>query len=237
MINNYRVLGLITARGGSKGLPGKNIRNLCGKPLIAWSIDTALQSSYLDRVVVSTDSKEIADISIEYGASVPILRPAELATDTASSYSAIDHMVNFLELSRDFFDIIVLIEPTSPLRESLDIDKALEKMLESNADSIVSVCLAETIHPSFMFKMKKDNRLIATCNTGFQGLRRQELDPIFFPEGTVYASRLETLRAHRSFYQENMVGYIVPKWKSPEVDDIIDFLHIEAIIRHRGIAQ
>lgn len=236
MINGQQVLGLIAARGGSKGLPGKNIRNLCGKPLIAWSIDTAKQSAYLDRLVVTTDSKEIADVAMHYGAEVPFLRPTELATDSATSFAAIDHMISELEKAGNSFDIVVLIEPTSPLREAADIDQALEQMLVSDADSIVSVCLAETIHPAFMFRMLSNARLESIQSEGFKIIRRQELDPVFFPEGTVYASRVKALRKHQSFYQTNTIGYEVPKWKSPEIDDIVDFLHIEAIMKHRGIA-
>lgn len=237
MINNLKVLGLITARGGSKGLPGKNIKNLCGKPLIAWSIDSAKGSKYLDQLVVSTDSREIADVAIEYGAEVPVLRPAELATDTAPTYAAINHIVDYLEAQGKAFDILVLIEPTSPLRESSDIDKALEDMLEARADSVVSVCLAEAVHPAYMLQMTDNRRLKSSNSGGFKNVRRQDLEPNYFPEGTVYAARIDKLREHQTFYQDNMIGYAVPKWKSPEVDDIVDFLHIEAIMRHRGIGQ
>jgi len=144
MIERYKVLGIITARAGSKGLPGKNILPLCGKPLIAWSILAARQSTYLDSLVVTTDSQDIADISVQYGAEVPFLRPAELATDTSTSFSVIKHSIQELKRKSALFDIVVLIEPTSPLREAQDIDHALEKMLEYKADSIVSMGIVES---------------------------------------------------------------------------------------------
>ncbi|NIO11196.1 MAG: NTP transferase domain-containing protein, partial [Deltaproteobacteria bacterium] len=178
MIKRQRVLGVITARGGSKGLPGKNIRDLCGKPLVAWSIEAAKASTYLDRLVVTTDSEEIAKVAKQYGAEVPFLRPPELATDTATSFAAIDHLLGELEKTGDLYDIVALIEPTSPLRETADIDKALEEMLAAGADSVVSVCLAESIHPAFMCRMGSRGRLEATEPGGIKNIRRQDLEPV-----------------------------------------------------------
>jgi len=237
MIDGKTVLGLIPARGGSKGLPGKNIVELCGKPLIAWSIETALQAGCIDELAVSTDSEEIAKIAEQSGAVVPFLRPAALATDTSPSIDVVTHALDYYRDRRSKnFDFVVLIEPTSPLREASDIDLALEEMLAAGADSVVSVCLAGNSHPAFMFRVGVDGRLEATQSGGFKTLRRQDLEPAFFPEGMVYASCVKKLREHQGFFQLNTIGYIVPKWKSPEIDDIVDFLHVEAIMKHRGIA-
>lgn len=235
MIAGQRVLGLVTARGGSKGLPGKNIKMLCGKPLIAWTIDAARAAKSLDAVVVSTDSEEIAAVARAHGAEVPFLRPPELASDGASSVDVVEHAVKHLAAAGRPFDLLVLLEPTSPLREASDIDAALAQMIEAKADAIVSVCRAETVHPAFMFKQGNLGRLESALPGGFKVVRRQDLEPMFFLEGTIYASRIETLLATRTFCQTNALGYEVPKWKSPEIDDLVDFMHVEAIMRHRGV--
>ena len=142
MINGKTVIAIIPARGGSKGLPGKNIKPLCGKPLIAWSIEAGLASQYIDEVMVSTDSEEIANIAREFGASVPFLRPVELASDTATTLDAVKHVIEYYENECNrYFDYIVLLEPTSPLREKDDLDMMLEKisLIDADFDAIVSL--------------------------------------------------------------------------------------------------
>lgn len=235
MISDFRVLGVIPARGGSKGLPGKNLRPLCGRPLIGWTIDEARASSMLDAVVVTTDDPEIASVAVQFGAEVPFLRPAELAGDTASSIDVVIHAIDDLAEKGRIFDIVVLLEPTSPLREPSDIDAALTKMLADEAGAIVSVCRAESTHPAFMFRQKADARLAPFLERQPTGLRRQELEPVFFLEGTVYASRIAVLREKRSFYHDDTVAFEVPKWKSLEIDDIDDFLLVEALAKQRGL--
>jgi N-acylneuraminate cytidylyltransferase/CMP-N,N'-diacetyllegionaminic acid synthase len=235
MINGLRVLGFVTARGGSKGLPGKNLRDLCGKPLIAWSIETALRSETIDELVVSTDSQEIADVSRRYGAEVPFLRPSALATDTATSIAVVAHAIDWLRAAGREYDILVLIEPTSPLRETHDVDAAVRQMIDAQAGAIVSVCRADATHPAFIYRKGAGERLTPYDIELATSPRRQDVEPMFFLEGTVYASKIGTLLERGTFCHEGTVGYEVPKWKSPEVDDIVDFLLIEAIMRHRGL--
>lgn len=235
MINGQRVLALVTARGGSKGLPGKNIRDLCGKPLIAWSIAAAKSASCVDDVVVSTDDQAIADTATRYGASVPFMRPAELAGDTATSMDVVDHALAQLQAAGKTYDYLVLIEPTSPLREASDIDEAMARLVSSDAESIVSVCRAESVHPAFMYRMQTSGWLTPFADRQPDGVRRQEIEALFFLEGTIYASRIPALLQKRSFYHDRTIGYEVPKWKSPEVDDMVDFLLVEAIMKHRGM--
>lgn len=237
MINGKSVLALVTARGGSKGLPGKNLRDLCGKPVIAWSIEAARGARCVDDLVVSTDDATIAEIAGRFGARVPFLRPAELASDTTSSIDVIEHAIKHLAAYGKTFDYLVLIEPTSPLRESSDIDAAMERLVASDAESIVSVCRAESVHPAFMYRKDKTDRLVPFTEQQPEGLRRQEIEPLYFLEGTIYASRVSTLLERRTFYHDATIGYEVPKWKSPEIDDIVDFLLVEAIIKHRGLTS
>ena len=235
MLKDKKILCLITARGGSKGLPGKNVRDLCGKPLIAWTINAALAAILLDDVIVSTDSEEIAAVARSYGAEVPFLRPPELASDTATSVDAIIHALDFLAAQGRAYDVLVLLEPTSPLRDVLDINTAVARLLASDASAIVSVCRAETTHPSFMYRIDTSGRMQSFMDHQPNNMRRQDIEPLFFLEGTIYASRIDVLRERRSFYHSDTLAYEVPKWKAIEIDDIEDFMMAEAIVRHRGL--
>ncbi len=235
MYKNKTFLAIIPARGGSKGLPGKNIKKLCGKPLIAWSIEAGLKSNYLDEVVVSTDYENIAEIAKEYGATVPFLRPDYLASDTATSFDVVKHTIDFYknELNREF-DYIVLLEPTSPLREVSDIDRAIEILLESSADSIVGICKTEDQNPAFLIKKDNNNYISGYENRDMKVLRRQDVDDIYFFEGTIYISQTKILLAKKTFYHESTIGYEVPKYKSLEIDDMNDFIMVEAIMKYKG---
>jgi CMP-N,N'-diacetyllegionaminic acid synthase len=235
MIEKSSVLGLILARGGSKGLPGKNTRLLRGKPLVAWSVEAAKRSKYLDAVVISTDSDEIANAAIQFGAEAPFRRPPELASDTASSMDAILHALDWLRLQGRSFDYVALLEPTSPLREPHDIDQALELLQVSSAQSIVSVCQASSVHPAFMYRLHGNKSLTPYLSSDSKYLRRQDIEPLYFLDGTIYIAKTATLSTLRSFYHDQTLGFEVPKWKSPEIDDEIDFLYVEAIMKHRGI--
>ena len=234
MYKNKTFLAIIPARGGSKGLPGKNIKVLCGKPLIAWSIEAGLKSKYIDEVMVTTDSKEIADIAKEYGADVPFLRPKELATDTAPTFDVIKHTIDFYkEKLKKEFDYIVLLEPTSPLREVSDIDNAIEQLLNSYADAIVGICKTEAQNPTFLV-LKDDNNYISGYNSSIKVVRRQDIPDVYFFEGTIYISKTDILLKKQTFYHEKTIGYEVPKYKSLEIDDIYDFIMVEAIMKYRG---
>ncbi len=235
MIHGKPVLGLILARGGSKGLPGKNVRPLRGKPLIGWTIEAAKQSHVLDAIVLSTDAEEIAATGRALGAEAPFMRPAHLASDTAASMDAIIHAIQWLSAAGRNFEYLVLLEPTSPLREASDIDAAIMKLDTAGAEAIVSVVRAESVHPAFMYFKSEDEMLRPFMADGDRSARRQDTVPVFFLEGTVYAARVESLLHRRSFYHEGTLGLEVPKWKSPEIDDEVDLLLVETIMKHRGI--
>lgn len=237
MIDGRKVLALVPARGGSKGLPGKNIRNLCGRPLIQWSIDAGLTSQVVDLVAVSTDSPEIAAVAKTAGASVPFLRPEALAGDTASSIDVVIHALDALAQLDQSFDVVVLLEPTSPLRDASDIDRSLARMIESRATAIVSVCRAESSHPTFVFRQTSDGHLLPFMERSPTGVRRQEIEPMFFLDGSIYASEVQTLRERRSFYHSDTIAYEVPKWKSFEIDDLEDFEIVEALASYKRLGQ
>jgi len=235
MYKDKTFLAIIPARGGSKGLPGKNIKELCGKPLIAWSIEAGLKSKYLDEVVVSTDYQDIADIAKSYGASVPFLRPDFLASDTATSFDAVKHTIDYYknELGKEF-DYIVLLEPTSPLREVSDIDNAIKKLLDSKANSIVGISKTEDQNPAFLIEKDKNNFISGYENKDMKVLRRQDIRDVYFFEGSVYVSKTDVLLNKKTFYHDKTIGYEVPKWKSLEIDDIYDFIMIETIMKYKG---
>ncbi len=233
MIGNDLVLALIPARAGSKGLPGKNIRPLHGKPLLAWPILAAKASRYVDRVVVSTDSGLFAEVARAYGAEVPVLRPEHLAADTSPSSAAVLHMLDTLEGQGDRFAYIVLLEPTSPLTEGDDVDAALETLVAHRdiADALVSVSELISSHPAFAVRQLPDGRLEPYAAVDFTRLpRRQDIEPIFALDGSLYLSSVDAYRKTLSFCHERTLSQVMPHYKSLEVDSLVDFICIEAIL-------
>ena len=227
------ILAIIPARGGSKGLPRKNIKPLLGKPLIAWTIEQAENSKYINKVIVSTDDEEIAKISKEFGAEVPFLRPEELARDDSPTIDAIMHAINWFEKREEFFNIIVLLQPTSPLRTTNDIDKAIELFLnDKNALSLVSV--KENEHPPF-WSFKIENNLINPLfGDEYLKKRRQELPKSYMPNGAIYISCVDVLKEYKSFYTPKTISYIMSSERSIDIDNEFDFSLVEFVLRNKG---
>lgn len=225
-----RVLALILARGGSKRLPGKNIRPLLGKPLLAWTIEAALACSAISRTVVSTDSQQIADIAVHYGADVPFLRPEALAADGSSSADAALHALDLLleEEGRDY-DAVMLLEPTSPLRASGDLAgvAALLAHRWDETDAVVTVGAVHLEQPEVMKRLDAQGFLFP-----WAGAAAAAGSPALFPYGVAYAVKVTVLRATRSFYPARVLGYPLRRWQNYEVDDELDFVCIEAILTH-----
>lgn len=235
MIAGKRVLALIPARSGSKGLPGKNIRPLGGKPLLAWPIAAARASRYVDDVVISTDSAEFARIAEAHGARAPFLRPAELAADTAPSIGFILHALDTLEAAGNKFSYLVLLEPTSPLTEATDIDAAIEKLdaAGDKADALVGVASMATQHPAFFVRIDQSGRISPFAAANFGNLpRRQDLEPVFCLDGSLYLSKVDAMRRERSFCHDRTIAFETERHKALEVDDLVDFLCIEAISKN-----
>jgi CMP-N,N'-diacetyllegionaminic acid synthase len=234
MIFGKKVLALVPARSGSKGLPSKNVVDFLGKPLLSWSIDAALKCKYVDKAVVSTDSELIAKIGLEYGAHVPFIRPAELSEDTTSTFEVIEHTIRFMKNTvAESYDILLLLEPTSPLRTSEDIVHALEKLFSDvRAKSLVSVGRVENQFPNFQFKVNSDGfiKTLAGENV-FKALRRQEIEDHFFMDGSVYISYIDELLERGSFIGPDTLAYPLPKWKNIEIDDEFDYEMAAALAR------
>lgn len=233
MYKNRRFLAIVPARGGSKGLPAKNIKRLCGKPLIAWSIDAGLKSKYIDKVMVSTDYIIIANIAKEYGASIPFLRPSELATDKATSFDVVKHTIEFYKNTlREEFDYIVLLEPTSPLREDGDIDNMIKNIVKNEADFDSIVSIGEvTEHPSIMKKIVNNSYLENYCIELDMKSRRQDNDSAYFPYGVAYIVKTNSLIEEQTFYTKRNSFYKIKRYQCYEIDDIYDFLAIENIMK------
>lgn len=233
MYKEKSFLAIIPARGGSKGLPGKNIKVLSGKPLIAWSIEAGLRSKYLDEVMVTTDSQEIAEISKKYGASVPFLRPTELASDTATTFDVIKHTIEYCENNfHKTYDYIVLLEPTSPLRDKNDLDEMIQKVvaLDHDFDAIVSIGEVHE-HPSIMKQVEK-NIIKPYCAELAMESRRQDNQPAYFPYGVAYIVKTKTLLREKTFYPTHTTHHIIKRYQCYEIDDIYDFLAIENIMKY-----
>ena len=230
-MKEQKILAVITARGGSKGIPQKNIKMLLGKPLIAYTIKVALQSKTLNRTIVSTNDETIAHISKQYGAEVPFLRPQHLATDTATSLSVLQHAVRYLEEKEDYLaDIIVCLQPTSPLRSAEDIDQAVNLCFATGTDSVVSLCQAEH-HPYWMKKVVAGRiyPLMEVDDEKYQ--RRQDLPPVYQLNGAIRVIKRNILLEEERMAGDNTLAYIMPQERSIDIDTPIDFKIAELILR------
>jgi len=228
------ILAIIPARGGSKGLLGKNIKPLLGKPLIGWTIEQAKASRYITEIFVSTDSQEIADVAETFGISVPELRPVELANDTATSASFVVYTIEKLRKEDKEFDYILLLEPTSPLRKSGDIDLAIELAIANpERNSVVSLGEVHMEHPMIVKKIDEKGNIIPYLEQNFVLTQRQEADKAYFPYGVVYLVKTNYFMETRKFYGELSLPYFIERWQCYEVDDIYDFLCIEAILKYQ----
>lgn len=231
MYNGKSILGLIPARSGSKRLPGKNTRPLLGKPLIAWTIEAALASRYLDKVIVSTDSEEIAEVSRKYGAEVPFMRPKELATDEAKSEDVVLHSLKYLEDTVNYSpDIIVLLQPTSPLRTTEDIDKALELFFKGKHNSLISVYEAPK-HYLWLFEAKEGSLKPVDCLK--LKLSDDPLHKFYVPNGAIYIADTETFKKKKTFYIEKLSYYIMPYERSIDIDIELDLIIAQIILEKK----
>jgi N-acylneuraminate cytidylyltransferase/CMP-N,N'-diacetyllegionaminic acid synthase len=229
------VIGVILARGGSKGLPGKNTRELHGKPLIAYTIEAALKSGILDRVIVTTEDKEIAEVAKKHGAEVPFMRPAELAKDTAHTPPVIEHAAGWLEENEDYsVDYVVTLQPTSPLRKPEHIKEAVEKIIETGAECVVGVC--ETEYPPYwMMKLEGDRLMpfIATEGVDYFCLERQQLPKTYKPNGAIYVTRRDVLKEKGILISEDCRAILMDHESSLDVDTLLDFKTIELVMEEK----
>lgn len=226
MFKNKKVLALIPARGGSKGIPNKNIVLLANKPLIAYSIEECKKSRYIDDIVVSTDSEKIANVAKEYGALVPFMRPEELALDTSKTLDSVLHAVEELRKTGREFNSLVLIQPTQPLRTFEDIDGAIETFYENGQRDVVSVCEVSE-HPLLMRTIC--NGVLESLLDKSSTCRRQDMEKYYKVNGCVYVNSVDKLDVNTSF-NDNPIPYIMDQSHSIDIDEPADLEYTEFIL-------
>jgi len=223
-------LAIIPARGGSKRLPRKNILDLNGKPLIAWSIEAGLKSKYIDKVVVSSDDNEILEVSQKFGADV-IVRPLELASDTATTFDAIEHTIKSLKK----YNYVVLLQATSPLRDSKHIDEAIDLLEQKDADAVVSVCEMEH-SPLWSNTLDETRSMKGFLSDEVLNKRSQDLEKYYRLNGAIYICKTERLLEEKSFFlEDNIFAYAMDRESSVDIDDAIDFKLAQSIIKDKEI--
>jgi N-acylneuraminate cytidylyltransferase/CMP-N,N'-diacetyllegionaminic acid synthase len=220
-----KTVALITARGGSKGIPRKNIKPIAGKPLIAWTIEAALRSTLLDSVVVSTDDAEIAAVARQAGATVPFIRPAALAQDGTPGIDPVLHAINLLP----GYSAVLLLQPTSPLRTTADIDACLRLALDQRAMSVVSVSEPES-HPYWIYRLGHNQTL-----QHFAGVpplaRRQDLPQVFALNGAMYYAQTDWLLQGKRLVAAETMAYVMPRERSVDIDTLLDWRFAEMLLK------
>lgn len=229
MPSETKILGLIPARGGSKGVPRKNIRLLGGRPLIEYTVRAAQKSKFIDRLICSTDDNEIAELVRECGCDVPFIRPSELASDSAKAIDVIQHAIHFMEgLDQCLYDPIVYLEPPAPFRTTKDIDACIELYFREPVDSAVAVYEADHAHPAYMKKIE-NARLRPFCMDEPEGTRRQDFEPkAYIRNGAVYVFKREIIMSGK-LYGDQIVPYVMPQERSLCIDSILDWYMAEAM--------
>lgn len=222
-------LAIIPARGASKRLPRKNVLDLAGKPLIAWSIEAGLDSKYIDKVIVSSDDEEILNISKQFGAET-IIRPDELANDTATTFDALKHTIENIKA----YDYVILLQPTSPLRNAQHIDEAIELLITKNADAIVSVC--EIDHsPLWSNTLPKDANMKGFLRDEVLNKRSQDLEKYYRINGAIYICKTQKLLEEKSFFlKDNIFAYKMNKKNSVDIDEEIDFKIAKVLMNEKN---
>ena len=230
MYKNKTFLAIIPARGGSKRLPRKNVLDLCGKPLIAWTIEAAKKSKYIDEVIVSSDDNEILEISEIYGASI-LRRPIELSGDTATTFDAIKHSIE----NTQKYDYIILLQATSPLRDEKHIDEAIELLEFKNANAVISV--SEMNHSPLWSNTLDDSLSMSNfLKDGIINKRSQDLEKYYRLNGAIYICKTDKLLEEESFFlKENIFAYKMPQKQSIDIDTNLDLLVAKVIIGERNL--
>lgn len=226
------VLGLIPARGGSKGVPRKNIKPLAGKPLLNYTAQAALASKHLTRVILSTEDDEIAAVGRACGVEVPFLRPAELAQDTTPTLPVVQHALQFLEEQGSHFDAVCLLQPTNPLRRAADIDGCIELLEREQADTVFTVLAVPAEHnPHWVYFRNGDGSLRLSTGEASPIPRRQDLPPAYHREGSVYVTRQDVVMVNHSLYGARVLGYEIERRRSVNIDTVSDWARAEALLQ------
>ncbi len=228
MINGKTILAIIPARGGSKGIPRKNIKILAGKPLIAWTIEEAKKSKYIDRLILSSEDEEIIKVAKKWGCEVPFVRPKELAKDDTPGIEPVIHAIKTLH---ENYDYVCLLQPTSPLRKVEHIDAAIELIIKMNAESLVSVKEVKE-NPYWMFEIDNNSFLNKFINENIP-IRRQDLKELYVLNGAIYISKTDALIKNKSFLIDTTIAYKMDEISSVDIDEEMDFQVCEFLLQQK----
>jgi CMP-N-acetylneuraminic acid synthetase len=232
-----RVVGLVPARGGSKGVPRKNVRLLGGRPLLAYTAEAARKARRLSRVVLSTEDPEIAEIGRRFGLEVPFLRPVDLARDETPMLPVVQHALRWLEDQGEQFDAVCLLQPTSPLRQPEDIDGCLERLEATQADSVITVLAVPAEHnPHWVYFLGEDGCIRLATGEAAPISRRQDLPLAFHREGSVYVVRRDVVLIQNSLYGASIVGYEIDAGRSVNLDSLEDWARAERLLHDASAA-
>ncbi len=229
MYKDKKILGVITARGGSKGIPRKNIKDLAGKPLIAYTVEAAKQSKYLTRCIVSTDDQEIADVSKQYGANIPFMRPEELAQDQSTSMEVVQHVLKDIG---EEYDYLMILQPTSPLRAAEDIDGCIIKAVDTDADSVMSMKELDDFSAKKLKRIDNDEIVPWLEDEGKESSRRQDLDQVYKRNCAIYLTKTELIKKGDLFGKVSR-PYIMPEDRSIDINQLVDFNLAEFYLKNK----
>jgi CMP-N-acetylneuraminic acid synthetase len=233
MYKGKKILGIITARGGSKSIPRKNIKELAGKPLIAYTILAAKESKYLTKCIVSSDDQGIIRVSKEYGAEAPFVRPAELAQDNSTSIEVVRHAIGWLkENGKQEYDYIMILQPTSPLRTGYDIDECIKKIVEEDADSVMSMVELIDFSPKKMKKIENGLILPWIEDEGKQSSRRQDLTKVYKRNCAIYLTKTDLIEKGDLFGKKSL-AYIMPEDRSVDINTLFAFELAEFLLNKK----
>lgn len=228
MMDKKKILAVIPARGGSKSIPRKNIREVAGKPLIAWTIEAAKRSKYIDRLILSSEDEEIIRIAKQWGCEVPFVRPRELAGDDAPGIDPVLHAVKMLP----GYDYVVLLQPTSPLRQVDDIDGCIKFSISKKLNICLSVSDTRK-SPYWMFSLDKRGRMRPIIKGKKTIFRRQDLPKIYAINGAVYCAKVNWITKKKSFISNETVAYVMPAERSLDIDSEMDLMMADILLRKR----
>ena len=236
MYKNKKIIAIIPARKGSKRLINKNIRSLNHKPLVEWTIKSAMASNFLDKIFVSTDSKKIKNISINLGLEIPFMRPRNLSGDKSPTWELIIDTLDKFRKKGENFDYVALLEPTSPLRKKNDIDMAVKKIINNlSAETLVSLGKIHLEHPLIVKKLSTNQFIKPYSNLKKKIFQSQQLDNAYFPYGVIYISKVKSFYKKKSFYTNKSIPYFIERWQNYEIDDLLDLKIIDKIMQHMEI--
>lgn len=232
MYRGKKILAVIPAKGGSKRLPHKNIKPLLGKPLIGWTIEEAKKSRYLDKIIVSTECPKIAKVAREYNAEVPFVRPKRLSKDNVPIFDVVIHALKFYKRKGAKFDMAIILQAPCPVRTAKDIDGAIKFLFKKKAKAVISVC--EAFHHPFWMNVLPPNRCMENfIARNIRDKNRQYLPKFFQLNGAIFLGFVDYIKRHKSYYGKETYAYIMPKEKSVDIDDIVDFQLAETLLNRQ----